>query len=79
MKLSTLSLNNNSIRDLTPLHGHGSLNSLGIEDNSISDLTPLAGNYMGDIYLKNNCITDFTPVSHYMRISGMDQQYNHCR
>jgi Leucine-rich repeat (LRR) protein len=76
-ELRNLGLRSNQISDLDPLAYLTKLITLALDNNQISDLAPLAYYYLPELtnlYLYNNCITDFTPVEHVPNIYGQDQQ-----
>ena len=61
--LSSLSIADNSITDISPLTALGGLTTLNLSGNRISDVSPLAGLFgLRTLYLDSNPITDFTPL-----------------
>lgn len=61
--LSSLSIADNSITDISPLTALGGLTTLNLSGNRISDISPLAGLLgLRTLYLDSNPITDFTPL-----------------
>lgn len=61
--LSSLSLTEDGLTDLTPLSGLGGLTMLDLSGNEISDLAPLTSlGSLRTLYLDNNPITDFSPL-----------------
>lgn len=61
--LSSLSLTEDSLRDVSPLSGLGGLTMLDLSGNEISDLSPLASlTGLRSLYLDGNPIRDFTPL-----------------
>lgn len=61
--LSSLSLKNNAIRDLTALSGLGGLDTLDLSGNRIEELGPLAGmENLRRLVLDGNPITDLSPL-----------------
>ena len=62
--LSHLSLENNSISDISAVAGLTSLGGLSLDTNSISDITALSGvTGLSYLNLSNNSISDITTLS----------------
>ncbi len=59
-----VSINSNSVSDLSPLAGLTKLRSLSLPSNNISDLSPLAGlTNLGYLSLDDNAISDISPLA----------------
>ena len=73
--LTTLSLTNCGVSDLSFLSGLTALRTLYLPDNRISDLTPLAGlPELRTVYLDRNPITDFTPLAELPALTTLSLQ-----
>jgi Leucine-rich repeat (LRR) protein len=78
--LRILSLGRNQISDLAPLSGLTNLTNLWLDSNQISDLTPLSGltnlrtGSLSGLNLRNNPITDWSPVAHVFIVDGRPSQ-----
>lgn len=57
-------VNNQDLRDLSPLKSFGKLRVLNLMSDQITDLTPLRGlTTLEELYLSNNSISDLSPLS----------------
>ena len=77
VNLEKLKLNENEIKDISPLAGLTKLKYIEIQRNRIVDLTPLSG-LTELVYLKlyNNLIEDVTPLAGLTKLKGLDLHYN---
>lgn len=77
VNLEKLKLNENEIKDISPLAGLKKLKYIEIQRNRIVDLTPLSG-LTELVYLKlyNNLIEDVTPLAGLTKLKGLDLHYN---
>jgi len=72
-----LSLNDNSISDLSPLNGLIKLTELYLDGNLITDISPLSGLIkLTKLYLDNNKISDISPLSGLTALTYLDLNYN---
>ena len=77
VNLEKLKLNENEIKDISPLAGLAKLKYIEIQRNRIVDVTPLSG-LTELVYLKlyNNLIEDVTPLAGLTKLKGLDLHYN---
>ena len=77
VNLEKLKLNENEIKDISPLAGLKKLKYIEIQRNRIVDVTPLSG-LTELVYLKlyNNLIEDVTPLAGLTKLKGLDLHYN---
>ena len=77
VNLEKLKLNENEIKDISPLAGLTKLKYIEIQRNRIVDVTPLSG-LTELVYLKlyNNLIEDVTPLAGLTKLKGLDLHYN---
>ncbi len=61
--LTTLTLSNDGLTDISPLSALGGVQTLDLSNNAIADLAPLAALHeLRTLYLDGNPITDFSPL-----------------
>ena len=75
--MTTLSLGDNDIADITPLAELRSLTRLDLYNNEISDIAPLAGlEALTVLLLDDNYIADVTPLAELRSLTGLDLYNN---
>ena len=76
-KLSKLNLDENQIRDLSPLTGLTNLNLLNLSKNQISDTKPLTKlPNLTELYLNKNQISDTKPLAALTKLSWLELEDN---
>ena len=72
-----MNIEDNHIKDLSPLSGLVNLTNLNIEDNQISDLSPLSGlKKLNYLHTDHNPISDLACVSDVEYVSGRPIKYS---
>jgi Leucine-rich repeat (LRR) protein len=71
--ITSLSLRNNQITDISPLSGLTELRALDFMGNQITDISPLAnlpylGTGLNGLYLNSNQITDISPLANFSNL-----------
>ena len=76
-QLTSLSLRNNNIKDLSPLSSLVNLQDLNLFNNQIEDTSPLAKliNLTG-LSLRNNLVKDISPISNLINLQTLDIRNN---
>ena len=76
-QVAELIINNNSIRDISPLAGLNKLTELRLELNSIRDISPLKGlTNLEILFIWDNSISDISPLSGLNSLRVLDLSFN---
>ncbi|MDR1700198.1 MAG: hypothetical protein LBR68_03310, partial [Lachnoclostridium sp.] len=76
-KKSTIALNSNLIKNISPLNSIKEIEKLSISGNQIEDISPLSNlKYAKSLFLDDNQITDISPLANLMEVSYLSLSGN---